>query len=152
MTPGDPQRSTVYWAEYGAAAWALIFAFLHAAWAAGWYIALPQADAEWAFSRRWFWIYDLVVTAICVVAVFVALALVQPWGRRVPRWLLRVSIWTGAVLLVLRVAGSNLQAAYLMAVDRFTFKPMHLYELWFLLGAVLFGVSLRHFRRAGRRA
>ncbi|MEJ7813222.1 MAG: hypothetical protein WKG32_22620 [Gemmatimonadaceae bacterium] len=88
------------WVAYAAAAWAFIFTFLHVAWAAGWYLALPRAQAQLWFARRGFWLYDVVVAGACALAVFVALALVRPWGRRVPRTILRPLLWSGTGLLV----------------------------------------------------
>jgi len=130
--------------------WALIFAFLHVVWAAGWYLALPKAEAQWAFSRRWFWIYDIVVAGACVLAVLVSLALVQQWGRRIPRRLVSLLAWSGTGLLVLRSAGAIAQTAYLVVTGRYVAQPMHLYEPWFLLGAVLFAVTVWRFGRPAR--
>ena len=135
---------------YATASWALTFALLHVAWAAGWYVLLPKEEAVRAFSQRWFWAYDVVVAGACGLAMLVALALVQPWGQRVPRWLLGGLAWSGTALLVLRGGGGALQAAYLVATGRFSLGPMHLYEFWFCLGAVLFSVTLWQSRRASR--
>jgi hypothetical protein len=133
---------------YAAALWALIFAFLHLVWWAGWYVLLPQAEARWSFSRPWFRIYDLVVAGACLLAVLVGLALVQPWGRRIPRALLRSVAWAGTGLLLLRAGGGLLQTAYLLIRRRYVFHPMHLYEIWFALGALLFSMTMLRVRQA----
>jgi hypothetical protein len=73
------------WLAYGAGLWALIFAVLHIVWAAGWHVGLRAEQARKAFDQPWFVAYDLVVAAIGMLAVPVALALVRPWGRRLPR-------------------------------------------------------------------
>lgn len=146
----DSSRAKGAWAAYAAALWALIFAFLHGAWAAGWYVGLPEAEARWAFSRRWFWFYDVIVTAACALAVLVALALVRPEGHRAPRRLVGILAWSGTGLLVLRGGGGILQTVYLVAAGRYVPKPMHLYELWFCLGAILFSMSLWRFRQRTR--
>ena len=132
---------------YAAALWALIFTFLHIAWWAGWYVLLPHEEARWSLSRPWFRVYDLVVAGACLLAVFVAMALVQSWGRRVPRSLLSSLAWAGTVLLVVRGLGSIVQTAYLVITRRYVFQPMHLYEIWFWLGAVLFSMTLLQARR-----
>ena len=147
MSTRPIHRSSKAWG-YAAALWALIFTLLHVVWWSGWYVLLPQEEARWAFSRRWFRVYDLVVAGACLLAVFVALALVQPWGRRVPRLLLSFLAWAGTALLVLRGGGTVLQTAYLVVTRRYAFQPMHLYEIWFWLGAVLFSMTLLRFYRA----
>lgn len=136
------------WAGYAAALWALIFAVLHIVWAAGWYIGLEQEPARKAFARTWFMVYDLVVAGICALAVPVALALVQPWGRRLPRWLVGLFAWTGTTLLVLRGGATVVQTVYRVAFGRFVPEWMMLWDLWFCLGAVLFALSAWRFWRA----
>jgi hypothetical protein len=65
---------------YAAALWAAVFAVFHVIWAAGWYPLLNAAHARIAFARPWFWAYDLVVAALCLIAVPVALApVMSPW-------------------------------------------------------------------------
>jgi len=70
---------------YAAALWAAVFAAFHIIWAAGWYPLLDAAQARIAFATPWKWTYDVVVAAVCVIAVPVALAPVMSWGRYVPR-------------------------------------------------------------------
>ena len=94
-----------------------------------------------------FLVYDLTIAGMCTLAVVVALALVQPWGQRVPRRLLSVLACCGTGLLVLRGGGGFVETAYLMVVGKHTFEPMHLWDFWFSLGAVLFGLCLWRFRR-----
>ncbi len=146
MTDADSDRRS--WPAYGAALWALIFAGVHIAWAAGWHIGLRAEQAQKAFNQRWFLIYDLVVAAMCVVAVPVALALVRPWGRRLPARLPGLLAWGGTALLVLRSGGSIIQLLYKVLKGSFVANPMYLWEAWFYLGAVLFGVSAWKFSAA----
>jgi hypothetical protein len=138
------------WAGYAAALWALIFAVLHVLWAMGWYVGLDQELAQKAFQQRWFLIYDLVVAGFCIVGAWVALALVQPWGMRLPRSLLGGLAWCGSVLLLLRAGAGAAQTAYLAATDRSVLVVYRLWELWFCLGALLFGLSTWRFWRASR--
>ena len=147
MSVGQIHRSDLW--GYAAALWALIFAFLHVVWWAGWYVLLPQEEARWSFSRPWFRIYDLVVAGACLLAALVALALVQSWGRRVPRLLLSSIAWTGTGLLILRGCATLLQTVYLVITRQYVFQPMHLYEIWFWLGALLFSMTLLLVHRAG---
>lgn len=139
------------WIGYTAALWALVFAAFHVVWATGWYVGLDEEPAGTAFARRWFLIYDLVVAAMCAFAVPVALALFQPWGRRVPRWLLGLLAWSGTGLLAVRGVGGVVQTAYFAAVGR----PLPLWtarwDAWFCLGAVFFGLSTWAYWRERRQ-
>jgi len=136
------------WTAYAAALWALIFAGFHVIWAAGWYVGLDAEQAKIAFSKTPFFIYDLIVAGICVVAVPVALALAMPWGRRLPRGLLGLVAWTGSGLLVIRSVASIAQTVYLIAAKRFALRDMGIWEPWFYLGATLFTASAwRYWRR-----
>ncbi len=134
------------WVGIGAAAWALVFAGLHAVWAAGWYVGLPEERAREAFQQRWFLVYDLIVAGVCILAVPVALALVQAWGQRVPRRVLSTLAWSGTALLAVRASGALVQVIYRVATHTYSFDVMQLYEAWFCLGAVLFGLSVWRFQ------
>jgi hypothetical protein len=130
------------WIAYAAACWASIFAAFHIVWAAGWYVGLDPVATAAAFTSPWMLAYDLVVAAMCVVAVPVALALALPWGRRVPRRLLTTLALIGTGLLALRAAASLIQTAYLVAVGRFSFQVLGAWEPWFWLGAALFTLDV----------
>jgi Protein of unknown function (DUF3995) len=112
------------WTAYAAALWALIFAGFHVIWATGWRVGLDAEQARIAFSKTPFFVYDLVVAGMCVVAAPVALALTMPWGRRLPRGLLGLVAWTGSGLLVIRSVASIAQTAYLIATERFALRGM----------------------------
>jgi hypothetical protein len=118
---------------------------MHIVWAAGWHVGLRAEDAQKAFAQPWFIAYDVLVAGICALAVPVALALVQPWGRRVPRGLVGFFAWGGTALLVLRGGASIIQALHNVFNGRFVAGPMHLWEVWFYVGAVLFAVSTWRF-------
>jgi hypothetical protein len=76
----------------------------------------------------------------------VALALVQPWGRRLPRWFLCAAAWGGGLAL-LYGAASLVQHALMLAgviavpagLGR-TAARWHLllWDPWWILGGVLF--------------
>jgi hypothetical protein len=129
------------WVGYGAAFWAFVFAVFHIIWAMGWYVGLDPESARIAFAKTAFLIYDIAVAGMCLFAVPVALALVMPWGRRQPRWLLGFFAWTGTGLLVIRSLASIVQGGYLLAAGQFPIEIGFIWELWFYLGAILFGVS-----------
>jgi hypothetical protein len=144
-----PSRHGV-WVAYAAALWALIFAAFHLIWASGWYVGLNAQEARIAFARWWTLAYDLVVAAMCVVAVPVALALGMPWGKSLPRRWLGIIAWFGTSLLVLRSVASLIQAAYFVLTRQFSFAAMGIWEPWFYLGAVLFTLSTWRYWRASR--
>ena len=136
-------------AGFAAAAWAGVFAAFHLIWAGGWYIGLHEDEARRAFAKPAFLVYDLVIAVMLVIAVAVALAMVQPWGRRVPHRPLGLLAWAGTGLLVLRSVASLVQTAWLLAVGRFTLRAMGIWEPWFYLGAILFSVTTwRYWRSA----
>jgi hypothetical protein len=137
------------WVAYAAALWAAVFATFHIVWAAGWYPLLNAEQARIAFATPWKWAYDVVVAAMCVVAVPVALAPVMSWGRHVPRRLNYTLAWIGSALLVLRSLASLAQAGYLIATGRFRLADMGIWEPWFYLGATLFSLSTWRSRGAG---
>jgi hypothetical protein len=103
------------------------------------------------FAVPWKLAYDLVAGGMCLVAVPVSLALGMPWGRRVPRRLL-----AGRGVDRYRTAGAPcaggglLQAAYELVTGRFDVRRIGVWEPWFVLGAVLFSVSLWQYRRRVR--
>jgi PhnB protein len=135
------------WIGYAAACWALIFAAFHVVWATGRYVGLDPAQAEVAFAVPWKRAYNLIVIGTCLVGGGVALALVMPWGRSVPRRLLGTLAWTGTLLLVVRALASLVQAAYLLWIGRFRMREMGIWEPWFYLGAMLFVITLWQWRR-----
>lgn len=137
------------WVAYTAALWASVFAVFHIVWAAGWYPLLDAEQARLAFATPWKWAYDVVVAAMCVIAVPVALAPVMSWGQHAPRRLIYTLAWIGSALLVLRSAASLLQAGYLVATGRFRFAAMGIWEPWFYLGAVLFSLSTWRSKHVG---
>ena len=129
------------WAAYAAALWAAVFALFHVIWAAGWYPLLDAEQARIAFATPWKWTFDVLVAGMCVVAVPVALAPVMAWGQRLPRRLICRLAWFGSALLVLRSAAALAQTAYLVAVGRFRFAMIGIWDWWFFLGAILFSLS-----------
>jgi hypothetical protein len=134
------------WPAYLAATWAGIFAVLHLVWASGWYIGLDQESARRAFAQRWFLVYDLVVAAMCVVAVAVAVALVRPIGSRLQPFV-RALAWSGTGLLALRGGAGVLQTLFLLASDRQVQSMFWLWDVWFCAGAFLFALSCWRFAR-----
>lgn len=123
---------------------------MHLMWAAGWYVGLHQELARSAFQQRWFLVYDLLVAGVCALGVGVGLALVLPWGARLPRPLWVGLAWCGTVVLVLRGGAGALQTGYRLAAGRNFQDVSWIWEVWFSVGAFLFVVSAWRFSRASR--
>jgi Protein of unknown function (DUF3995) len=134
-------------AGYGAALWALLFAILHIAWAAGFYVGLPAEQAREAFQHTWFLAYDLIAAGMCVVAVFLALALVQQFGSRLSVRLVFFFGWFSTGILAVRGIAGVIKIVYLAAIGDDIANPQFLWDFWFCLGAALFGFGTWNFQR-----
>ena len=135
------------WIAYAAAVWAFVFAVFHIVWASGWYPLLNAEKARAAFATPWKWAYDVVVAAMCIIAVPVALAPVMSWGRRLPGRLIYTLSWIGSALLVLRSLASLVQASYFLAAGRLRLADLGVWEPWFYVGAILFSLCTWRLRR-----
>ncbi|MCO5974205.1 DUF3995 domain-containing protein [Actinoallomurus soli] len=86
---------------YSAFAWVMAFLVWHVVWyATG--LGFPSASDQHGVERVVIQVFSLVVVLMVIVGALLPLALAQPWGRRVPRWVLLSAAWTGAVLLAAR--------------------------------------------------
>src|SRR4030095_258148 len=119
------------WVAYAAALWAAVFAVFHIIWAAGWYPLLDAEQMRVAFATPWKWRFDVLVAAMCLIAVPVALAPVVAWGQRLPQRLIFRIAWIGSALLVLRLVAAAVQTAYLVAVGRFRLAVIGIWDWWF---------------------
>ncbi|HSL23886.1 MAG TPA: hypothetical protein VK886_20295 [Vicinamibacterales bacterium] len=144
-----PRPPVGIWVAYAAALWAAVFAVFHIIWAAGWYPLLDAEKARIAFATPWKWAFDVVVAAICVVAVPVALAPVTAWGQRLPRGIIYTLACTGSALLLLRLTAALVQTGYLVGVGRFRFAIIGIWDWYFVVGAILFSLSTWRSSRVG---
>lgn len=87
VSPSKPSPWAV-WAAYGACGWAFLFAALSFYWALGGIagidavspaiVSLARARVPWLIALLW-------ITGILKIGSgLIALALIQPWGRRIP--------------------------------------------------------------------
>jgi hypothetical protein len=100
--------------------------------------------------------------ALKVVGGVLALALVQPWGRSLPRWLLVTLAWGGGILLALYGAANwieeGLMVAGVLSIPAglgHTAALWHvvLWDPWWLLGGTLFIIAAWNYaRRSGDQA
>jgi hypothetical protein len=145
------------WAGYAACAWALAFSGISFYWAAG-----GTSGGETIGPAITKLAHDPAFTAILwstgalkLVGGVLALALVQPWGRRLPRRLLLAAAWGGGILMILYGGGSWSQET-LMVIGVIpipsglghTAALWHvlLWDPWWLLGGILFVLAAWHSR------
>ena len=149
------------WPAFAAATWAFGFGGLSFAWALGSRLTLgTQALAIREHFRDADFVAVLWATgALKVIAGLIALSLVLPFGRRVPRRLLVVAAWGTAVLLLSYGGLGWLQALSWQTgvtdVPRSVGPEAARWKLsfwdpfWFL-GGVLFLLAVLQSRRSGR--
>ncbi|MCP2340502.1 DUF3995 domain-containing protein [Actinomadura rupiterrae] len=137
---------------YTAAVWGVLFSAVHVYWLADGRLGLP--DGRSIYSTPALLVIDVIAIPASLGAAGMALALIRPWGRRLPRRALAGAVWgTTAVLLVHAlpsipdwiglIAGAR-DAADFSSEERFT---TFLYEPWFMTGGVLFGLAAWFTRR-----
>lgn len=151
---------------YAAAGCAFLFAAVSFYWAAGGTLGLATVGQEAVELSRsgnvaviaapWF------VGVVKVAGGLLALALVQPWGRRAfPRRLLLLAGWAGTAALVLYGA-ANISALLLVQVGVIQapaemdwqgfYGHLYLWDPWFLVWGLLLGMTMRYFSRTTQEA
>jgi len=134
---------------YAACAWSFVFAALSCYWALGGTVGsetvslaivqLARAHDPWVYAALW------LSALLKIISGVVVLALVQPWGSRIPRWLLLMLAWGAGTLLfvhgglffvvgVLALSGTIRVGTPLLMLRWYTF----LWGPWWLLGSILF--------------
>ncbi|PEU87857.1 hypothetical protein CN279_25670 [Bacillus anthracis] len=109
-----------------------LFTLIHVYWAAG-----GTLGFEGKTMGKALFIINLVAIALCIIAAFTALALVQAWGRRFPSWLLLTSAWGACVVLGLRGCVGIIQS--LLDSESLSLLLV-IIEPFFLLGGILYGL------------
>ena len=118
------------WINYAACLWALAFAAPHTWWALGFEAGFPGGPTSYhRFMTGWRCLFDVFVILLSLTAMLLALAFVRPWGKAIPRWILRTATWIACGMLTLRgVAGFIHDGA-----SDLVWNPT------FLAGGILFG-------------
>ena len=137
---------------YAVCGWAFAFAALSCYWALGGtvgtqtispaIVALARAHDPLVYAALWLGALVKVISGVVV------LALIQPWGRRIPRWLLLLLAW-GAGTLVFVHGGLFLGVGLLAMTGVIRVSTpatlLHWYTFlwgpWWLLGGSLFLVA-----------
>ncbi len=151
------------WSAYAAAATAFVFAAVSFYWGAGGTALVSTLGGrieELALARDPAIIAVVWLTGVAkLVGAVLALALVQPWGRRLPRRWLRATAWVGAGLLtaygLVQVTAVALVAAGVIVPD----APVEtnvlrwrllVWEPWFLVWGLLLALATWSTRRGDR--
>ncbi|MGH9186572.1 MAG: DUF3995 domain-containing protein [Acidimicrobiales bacterium] len=159
-TAATTQRLSM--AGYAACVWAVLFAAVSFYWAAGGTIGVetnapaitrPVLDREpGAIAMMW------ATGLLKIVAGALALALVRPWGRTAPRWLLLTAGWGAAAVMGLYEGLASLVQHALMVADvidtpsglgeRSARWHLGLWDPWWLVGGVLFALATLSYQRS----
>ncbi len=154
-------RGSPAWASYAAFAWALAYAVgVRGYQGLGGTVGVPGTFQDPDGFRS----ASLLAGAVIAAAGVGALALVRPWGLRLPRWLIIVPALTGSAYAVAHaVAGFVTKLMHLGGIIDLDFRGWHhldegkliawdllFYEPWFLgLGVLVTLGALHHYRRTG---
>ena len=139
---------------YAACGWGVVFAVAHLYWVLGGTLGLPPGLS--LFAKKPLLVIDIIAIPLCISAALLALALVQPQGRRFSHRLLLTAAWSATALFVVHAVPSipdwvglalGLRTAALTPMNRFS---LFLYEPWFLTGGILFGVGTWCYQRQSR--
>lgn len=141
----DTRRRWPGWAAYSAGAWALVFAAVHLYWALGGTAGLPKGMS--VDMNPALFVINVLAVPLSVVGALLALALVRPWGRLLPRRLLLASAWAVCALLIVHSAPTLVEGG-LVVTGLGDAKPsvrerwsLFVYEPWFFMGGVLYGAA-----------
>jgi hypothetical protein len=159
--PAPPTRSrTTAWAAYAACALAWLYAVPSFYWALGGTAGLDTVGGRIEELGRAHDPAAVVLGAVAgvlkVAGGLLALALVRPWGRAVPRRLLLGAAWAASVVLtgyggLLVVVGALVLTGVLIPagpVDRTALRwHVLVWDLWFLVWGLLLGVAAWQFGR-----
>jgi len=158
----EPGSRRTAWVAYAACGWAFLFAAPSFYWAAGGPVGMGTLGPGIAAMARdpWFVVLVWATGVAKVLAGLLALALVRPWGRRIPRWILLVGAWGGGMLLLFHGGDFVVQGALALGgvVDVSESTPRAVIRwytfLWgpyFLVGGILFCAAAWHHHRKSRR-
>jgi hypothetical protein len=143
------------WPAYAAAGWAFVFAVPHVYWGSGGRAGLAAAvSAQLATGRSTeFLALNWGIALFCVAGAGVALAATRGGERGAARRVVRLLLWLGFALLLLRVLDIVIELAVgVVTLDRVPADTRAQFERlapwfavlwlpWFSLGTVLFGLT-----------
>lgn len=152
-------------AAYAACAWAWAFAAVSFYWALGGTVGLATLGTkieQLALARdpTMLWVGGWGAGVAKFVGGLLPLALVQPWGERMPRRLLRLLVWAGGIGMALYGIASFVQHSLMMSgIIRLpeglgrTGAAGHLilWDPWWTLGGILYIITAWSTTRSARR-
>jgi uncharacterized membrane protein len=132
-------------AAYFAAIWAVLFGILHLIWATGYYLWLSNKQAEQAFEKTWFYVYNLIAALLFLLAGGLGILL----SNNKTKWKKLVIIcgWCCAVILIIRGMSAVLLWLYFNISRNLNYTALSFWDIWFLIGGLLFLLSVRKFQR-----
>ncbi len=130
--PLDKTERWLVFTGYAAFVWSTLFGLIHIYWAAG-----GTLGFEGRTMGEVLFIINLIAIALCIIAAFTALALVQAWGQRFPSWLLLTLAWGACVVLGLRGGAGIIQS--LLESESLSLLLI-IVEPFFLLGGIIYGL------------
>jgi hypothetical protein len=158
-------RFAARWAGYAAAVWAALFALVSLYWAAGGTAGadtIGDAITDPALAREAGMVAFLWATVLLkALAAALALALVQPWGRLVPRPLVVAGGWVAASIMILWGGALWIQHGLMEAgvvgmpesMDSTAIRwHVALWDPFWLVGGLLFLAATRYFQTHSRAA
>jgi hypothetical protein len=149
-------------AAYSTFAWVVVFDAFHVYWELGGRFGFgDQAEPLPSGDTAVQWIFGGIVLTLFVLGTILPLALVQRWGRRIPRWALVTMAWVAAGLLSVRAVAAFIDDAMrtwfgsATGVSGLTYEQLlgtanpSAYTLWsaraidvyFFLGGVLYAAT-----------
>lgn len=157
-----PRPRSTRWAAYATCAWTLAYGALKLYWALGGATLmaeapLPHSARELLLARDpRFVASHWAFVGAAIVGALVALATVQPWGRKLPRWLLLTPASMACAFMVLRavlaVIGDVQQLSAEIPADatRRARWDLLLWSPYFLVWGILWGATAWSYMRGSR--
>ena len=147
------RRWPLRWAGYAAGIWSLVYMLPHLYWAAGG-TAMMSAIRPSAPAQPTWHLINWVASAMLTGAALVAFLLARRPDRGLVHWPLLAIAWAGAVLSIahgvygivdrtLIVTGATLVESrrFLLEQDAWVLWDLLVFEPWFLIEGVLFGLA-----------
>jgi hypothetical protein len=163
-------RSKRTWSGYAAFVWVTVFILFHIYWAFGGRFGFgdqsnPIPPLPTSLSG---WIEFYIIIIMFVAGTIVPLALVQSWGRIIPRRLILIACWIGCVVLILRGGAgfvddffrstgllpngltglTNEQITGDAYISTYTLWSGRAMDGYFFLGGILYGLAAYHSRKS----
>nr|WP_286228494.1 DUF3995 domain-containing protein [Neobacillus mesonae] len=152
------------WAGYAACIWSLLYIPIHIYWALGGTALMPgvwKDEAKWA-AVNWG------ASVMLLAAAIFGLLLVHHWGQKIPRYLMLTIGWVSCLLPIMHAVYGYITKGLFLAgvirleffdfsawatvdVDNIVLTDLLLFEPWFLIAGVLFGLAVLHYQNGRKK-